>query len=93
LQERAVTFSAEVKFDARASGYVLWQDMTLKNSKILFRDSLFESRSSHNFKAVEAFDFLDMGSAMAFLHEHMVSITEDSKQTIPVIVSVPDILF
>ncbi|EXA30591.1 hypothetical protein FOVG_18047 [Fusarium oxysporum f. sp. pisi HDV247] len=93
VQERAVKFSAEVKFDSRAYGYVLWQDLTPKNSKTLFRDSLFEPGSWHNFKAVEGFDFLDAASGNAFLHEYMDKITEDGKQTIAAIVGEPDIVF
>ncbi|KAI6752559.1 hypothetical protein HG530_013928 [Fusarium avenaceum] len=93
VQERAVKFTTEVKSDARASGYILWQDMTPKNSKTLFRDTLFGPGRWHNFKAVEAFDFPDTGSANAFLHERMVSITENSKQIITSVVSEPDIVF
>ncbi|KAF4480146.1 3-(3-hydroxy-phenyl)propionate 3-hydroxycinnamic acid hydroxylase [Fusarium agapanthi] len=93
VQERAVKLSAEVESDSRAYGYVLWQDVTPKNTSTLFRDSLFEPGNWHNFKAVEAFDFLHLDSADAFLQEHMVKITEDGKQTITVVASKPDVIF
>ncbi|KAF5228558.1 hypothetical protein FANTH_14472 [Fusarium anthophilum] len=93
VQERAAKFSTQVKSDDRAYGYVLWQDMTPKNSKTLFRDSQFDSGSWHNFKAVEAFDFLETASANTFLREYMDHITEGGKQTITAVVSDPDFIF
>ncbi|KAF5243295.1 hypothetical protein FANTH_8244 [Fusarium anthophilum] len=93
VQERAAKFSTTVKSDDRAYGYALWQDMTPKNSKTLFRDSQFESGRWHNFKAVEAFDFLDTASANTFLREHMEHITEGGKQTTTAVVSDPDLIF
>ncbi|CAG2006070.1 unnamed protein product [Fusarium graminearum] len=93
VQERAAKISTRVKSDDRAYGYVLWQDMTPKNSKTLFRDSQFESGRWHDFKAVEAFDFLDTASANTFLRENMEDITEGGKQTITAVVSDPDLIF
>ncbi|EXL90965.1 FAD binding domain-containing protein [Fusarium oxysporum II5] len=93
LQDRDVKLTAQVESDFRALGYVLWQDITPKNSKTLFRDSQFEVGSWHEFKAVEAFDFPDTTSASAFLAENMGRITEHGKQVLTAVVSEPDIVF
>ncbi|RGP64192.1 3-3-hydroxy-phenylpropionate 3-hydroxycinnamic acid hydroxylase [Fusarium sporotrichioides] len=93
LQERAAKFSTMVKSDDRAYGYILWQDMTPKNSQTLFRDSQFEAGRWNNFKAVEAFDFLDTATANTFLGQQINHITENGKQTITAVVSDPDVIF
>ncbi|KAF5530118.1 3-(3-hydroxy-phenyl)propionate 3-hydroxycinnamic acid hydroxylase [Fusarium phyllophilum] len=93
LEERAARFSADAKSNSRVRGYSLWQDITPKNSKYLFKDSLFEPGSWHNFKGVEAFDFANMPSAKDFLSERVDSITENSTLLIRVVVSKPNVIF
>ncbi|KAK2929247.1 hypothetical protein FoTM2_009586 [Fusarium oxysporum f. sp. vasinfectum] len=93
LESRAARFSADAKSDSRVQGYSLWQDITPKNSRYLFKDTLFEPGHWHEFKGVEAFDFTEVASAKGFLSSRMNDITEDGAHTMRIVVSQPDVIF
>lgn len=90
LQTRADRIISAIDTDEKIIQYVLWQDITPKNLDYFFHDTQFSGGSWHNYKAVEAFDFVDEAAAAAALDRLRDEITENDTRRIILVVGERD---
>ncbi|KAH9221799.1 hypothetical protein DL95DRAFT_441739 [Leptodontidium sp. 2 PMI_412] len=92
FQERVAKGARLAATDAKVNAYTLWEDMTPKSTKYLFRDTQFAAGSWNSYKAIEAFDIVDEASAAAFLERNRQEIVGDSLEKITIVVGSPDVV-
>ncbi|KAF7898444.1 hypothetical protein EAF00_004890 [Botryotinia globosa] len=78
--------------DDRLYTYILYQDVTPKDTEYFFHNTQFSKGSWNKYKAVEAFYFKNETASTAFLQQHEKGIIESAFGKAQAVVGVPDII-
>lgn len=90
LDTRVNRMGGTVRGEPSISEYVLWRDITPKDADYLFAKTQFLGGSWYNYKAVEAFDFVDEDAAATFLDHHGEILAADGTGRITVVAGARD---
>ncbi|KAM0124003.1 hypothetical protein ACHAO1_011165 [Botrytis cinerea] len=90
--DRAAKWRDVEASDDRLRTYILYRDVTPKDTEYFFRDTQFTKGSWNEYKAVEAFYFKDETDSTAFLQQHGKEVVEGAVGETQAVVGVPDII-
>ncbi|KAH8591631.1 FAD binding domain-containing protein [Bisporella sp. PMI_857] len=78
--------------DDRILTYILWRDVTPKNTEHFFHDTQFSGGSWNQYKAVETFAFADEKSAASFFEQHGDELVRGSTGPVQTVIGEPDVI-